>query len=69
MIQQLDHLQLPIQVVVSVLFYELTNPIWEDTYVRFPIHKFLISSNITYYNVLKFGDNPTVESSIHLRIK
>ena len=55
-----------IQVAVNVLFYKLTNPIREDPYVGFPIRKFLWSSNITYYNVLKFGDDPTVGSSIHI---
>ena len=30
------------------------------------IRKFLHSSNITYYKVLKFGDDPTVGLSIHI---
>ena len=54
------------QVAVNILFYELTNSILEDPYVEFPIRKFLHSSNITYYNILKFGDDPTVGSSIHI---
>ena len=54
---------------VNVLFYELTNPIRKDLYVGFPIHKFQWSSNITYYNVLKFSDDPTVGLSITILIK
>ena len=54
------------QVAVHILFYELTNLIREDPYIRFPIHKFQHSSNITYYHVPKFGDDPTVGSSIHI---
>ena len=69
LIQWSDLRQLQIQVAVNILFYELTNPIREDPYVGFPIHKFLWSSNITYYNILKFGDDPTVGSSIHILIK
>ena len=53
------------QVAVHILFYELTNSIQEDPYIGFLIRKFLHYSNITYYHVPKFGDDPTVGSSIH----